>query len=187
MHTEPSAFTRRACLGWVAACGVSPWAWAQTAPAAPGKTTPPAKPPSGPTGGTGPGVHSPDSPYAPLAPRSDVVPWSTLSQVEHKVDKSRIVQVYTPAILALHQKTVRVQGFMAPLDPGERQVHFLLTSVPLTCAFCTPGGAESMVQVRTRGSIRYSLEAVVVEGRFHVLHNDSTGFYYRMTDAVAVK
>jgi uncharacterized protein len=183
MSTEPMALTRRRCLGLFTAWGLVPWggsglAIAQTA-------APPT--PKPPTGGTGAGVHSPDSPYAPLVPRSDVVAWSTLSQVEQKVVKSRIVQVYAPAILALHQKTVRVQGFMAPLDPGERQVHFLLTSVPLTCAFCTPGGAESMVQVRTRGSVRYSMEAVVVEGRFHVLHNDSTGFYYRMTDAVAVK
>jgi uncharacterized protein len=181
MPTEPSTLTRRVCLGLVAFCGAAPWAWAQTNPAAPGKNSPPAK------SASGPGIHSPDSPYAPLAPRSDVVPWSTLSQVEQKVEKSRIVQVYDPAILALHQKTVRLQGFMAPLDPGERQVHFLLTSVPLTCAFCTPGGAESMVQVRTRSSIRYSMEAVVVEGRFQVLHNDSTGFYYRMTDAISVK
>lgn len=139
------------------------------------------------TGGHGEGYHSPLSPFAPLPKRDDVVPWSTLAQVEQRVERSRVVQVYAPVILALNQKTVRLQGFMAPLDPGERQKHFLLTSVPLTCAFCTPGGAESIVQVRSRTPIRYTMEGLVVEGRFHVLQNDTFGFYYRLTDAVAVR
>ena len=39
---------------------------------------------------------------------------------------------------------------MMPLEPGERQKHFLLTSVPLTCSFCVPGGPESMVEVKTK-------------------------------------
>jgi hypothetical protein len=28
--------------------------------------------------------------------------------------------------------------------------------------------------------------AIVVEGRFHVLHNDSLGFFYRITHAIEV-
>ena len=44
-----------------------------------------------------------------------------------------------------------------------------------------------MVEVRTKTPVQYSLEAVVVEGRFAVLADDPYGMYYRMTDAVAVK
>lgn len=137
-------------------------------------------------GGQGAGVHSPESAYAPLPVRTDVVAWSTLADISTRTERNRVVQVYSPAILALNQRTVRVQGFMTPLDPGERQVHFLLTSVPLTCPFCTPGGPESIVQVRSRRPVRYTMGALVVEGRFHVLHNDSLGFFYRITDAVPV-
>jgi hypothetical protein len=57
-------------------------------------------------------------------------------------------------VLALNDKPQRVQGFMMPLDPGEKQKHFLLTSVPLTCSFCTPGGPESMVEVFTKTPIK---------------------------------
>ncbi|KJS77028.1 MAG: hypothetical protein JM57_00895 [Comamonadaceae bacterium BICA1-1] len=137
-------------------------------------------------GGQGAGIHSPESAYAPLPVRTDVVAWSTLADISTRTERNRVVQVYSPAILALNQRTVRVQGFMTPLDPGERQVHFLLTSVPLTCPFCTPGGPESIVQVRSRRPVRYTMGALVVEGRFHVLHNDSLGFFYRITDAVQV-
>ena len=147
----------------------------------------PAGTPSALPHGQGAGVHSPLSPFAPLKPRSDVVAWSVLTDVRTEVRNRRIVPVYTDAVQALDQKKVRLQGFMMPLGPGEQQRHFLLASVPLTCSFCTPGGPESMVEVRTRQPVKYSLQAVVVEGRFHVLQNDPYGLYYRFTEAVGVK
>jgi hypothetical protein len=138
-------------------------------------------------GGSGPGVHSPDSPFAPLSERADVVPWSVLTDVKTKAEKNRILPVFTVSQMALNQKSQRIQGFMMPLEPGEKQKHFLLTSVPMTCSFCTPGGPESMVEVKTKTPVKYTLEPVVVEGRFLVLADDSYGLYYRVTDAVGVK
>ena len=110
-----------------------------------------------------------------------------LTAVKTKNDKNRILPIFNIGQLALHQKTQRIQGFMMPLDPGEKQTHFLLSSVPLTCAFCLPGGPESMVEVKTRTPVRYSMEPVVVEGRFLVLNDDSFGLYYRITDATSIK
>jgi uncharacterized protein len=137
--------------------------------------------------GQGAGVHSPLSPFPPLPQRRDVVPWSVLTDISTRIENRRIVPVYTSAVRRLDQKTQRIQGFMMPLEPGEQQRHFLLSSVPLTCSFCTPGGPESMVEVRTKAPVRYSLGAVVVEGKFHVLTNDTYGLYYRITEAVGVK
>ena len=137
--------------------------------------------------GQGAGVHSPLSPFAPLPKRDDVMAWSLLTDVTTRIEKKRIVPVYSAEVKALDQKKQRLQGFMMPLDPGEQQRHFLLSSVPLTCSFCTPGGPESMVEVRTKVPVKYSQGAVVVEGTFHVLPSDPFGFYYRFTDAVGVK
>lgn len=132
-------------------------------------------------------MHSPLSPFAPLPQRRDVVPWSVLTDIGTRIENRRIVPVYTSAVRRLDQKTQRIQGFMMPLEPGEQQRHFLLSSVPLTCSFCTPGGPESMVEVRTKSPVKYSLGAVVVEGKFHVLTNDPYGLYYRITEAVGVR
>jgi len=137
--------------------------------------------------GTGAGVHGANSPFAPLPERADVLPWSVLTAVKTKVEKNRILPVFSTSIQALGQKSQRIQGFMMPLDPGEKQKHFLLSSVPLTCAFCVPGGPESMVEVKTKTPVKYSMEAVVVQGQFAVLNDDPYGLYYRITDAVAVK
>jgi uncharacterized protein len=137
--------------------------------------------------GQGAGVHSPNSPFAPLTQRTDVLAWSMLTAITTKNEKNKILPVFGVQQLALHQKTQKLQGFMMPLEPGERQRHFLLTSVPLTCSFCLAGGPESMVEVRTKTPVKYSLEPVVVEGVFQVLNDDPYGLYYRITDAVAVK
>lgn len=140
-----------------------------------------------PGGGSGPGVHSPNSPFAPLPQRADVLPWSVLTEVKTKLVNKRVLPVYPSDVQALNDKTQRIQGFMMPLEPGEKQKHFLLTSVPLTCSFCTPGGPESMVEVFTKTPVKYSMEPVVVDGKFAVLADDPYGLYYRITDAVAVK
>jgi hypothetical protein len=137
--------------------------------------------------GSGAGVHSPNSPFAPLQDRADVLPWSLLTTVKTKTEKNRVLPVFPANVQALNQKSQRVQGFMMPLEPGEKQKHFLLSSVPLTCSFCLPGGPESMVEVKTKTSVKYSMEAVVVEGQFAVLKDDPYGLYYRITDAVAIK
>jgi hypothetical protein len=137
--------------------------------------------------GTGAGVHSPDSPIAPLVERRDVVSWSLLGTVKLRDVRTGPRPVFSAEQLALQQRAQRVQGFMMPLEPGVNQKHFLLTSVPLTCSFCIPGGPESMVEVFTKTPVKYTQEPVVVEGRFAVLTDDPHGLYYRMLDAVSVK
>jgi uncharacterized protein len=137
--------------------------------------------------GTGPGVHSANSPFAPLPARGDVVSWEVLTAVKTRAEKNKLLPNFDKAQLALNQKTQRIQGFMMPLEPGEKQTHFLLSSVPMTCSFCTPGGPESMVEVKTRTPVRYTLDPVTVEGKFAVLADDPYGLYYRLTEAVSVK
>ena len=136
--------------------------------------------------GQGPGVHGANSLFPPLAAREDVVAWSTLTSVKSRREKNRYLPKFTMEQMALNQKIQRIQGFMMPLDPGASQTHFLLSAVPLTCPFCIPGGPESMIEVRSKKPVKYSMEPVVVEGRFLVLTDDAYGLYYRITDASSV-
>jgi hypothetical protein len=136
--------------------------------------------------GKGAGIHSPNSPFKPLQERADVLSWSLLTDVKTKNIKGNIVPVFNAAQMSLNQRTQRVQGFMMPLESGEKQKHFLLSSVPLNCGFCTPGGPESMIEVYTKTAVRYSIQPVVVEGTFQVLVNDQFGVYYKIADAKPV-
>lgn len=123
----------------------------------------------------------------PLQERSDVVSWKVFSQVELVKQKDRYVPQFAAAVAALDNKEVKVQGFMMPLQMGDKQQHFVLTAMPQTCAFCLPGGPEAMVEVKTKTPVKYTFEPVVVSGKLAVLKDDPTGVFYRLTDAVPTK
>jgi hypothetical protein len=96
------------------------------------------------------------------------------------------VPQFTKEIEALDKKEVKLQGFMMPLDTGEKQKRFLLTSMPPSCAFCMPGGPDQLVEVQAKTPVKYGFDPIVVTGKFVVLKDDPMGLYYRLTDAVAV-
>ena len=123
----------------------------------------------------------------PLAERNDVVSWKLFAQVELVKQKDRYVPQFARDVAALDQKQVKVQGFMMPLEVGDKQSHFVLTAMPQTCAFCLPGGPESMVEVKSKTAVKYTFEPVVLTGKLSILKEDPTGVFYRLTDAVPAK
>jgi hypothetical protein len=125
--------------------------------------------------------------FKPLPDRNDVVSWKLLSQVELVKQKDRYVPQFGKDVAALDQKEVKVQGFIMPLQLGDKQSHFVLTATPQTCAFCLPGGPESMMEVKSKVPVKYTFEPVVLTGKLSVLKDDPTGVFYRLTDAVPAK
>jgi hypothetical protein len=147
---------------------------------------------------TGPGGHVPPpgskfgaqpdpAAFKPLPERKDVVSWKLLAQVELVKLKDRYAPQYAAAVTALDKKDVKLQGFMMPLQMGDKQSHFVLTAMPQSCAFCVPGGPEQMVEVKTKRPVAYGFEPVVLSGKLEVLKDDPNGLFYRLTDAVLAK
>ena len=122
--------------------------------------------------------------FKPLVERKDVVSWKLLAEVELVKQNDRYVPQFSQGVAALDQKEVKLQGFMMPLEMGDKQTHFVLAALPVTCAFCLPGGPEALVEVKTRQPVKYSFDPIVVRGRMSVLRDDPTGVFYRVTDAV---
>ena len=129
----------------------------------------------------------PLSPYAakPLPELKGVVSWKTLAEVTPVRQEDRFVPQFSKDISALDKKEVKLQGFMMPLDMGEKQKRFLLVAMPPTCAFCLPGGPDQLVEVLAKNPVKYGFDPVVVTGKFAVLKDDPMGLYYRLTEAVA--
>jgi hypothetical protein len=175
----------RRCLAALSFAALAVQASAQT-PAQPSSAASAADVPAGAIG-QGPGYHDPRSPFKPITARDGVVPWQLLASVTSRAEKNRIVPVFAAPVQALNNQVVRLEGFMMPLEPGEKQRHFLLSSVPTTCAFCVPAGPEGLVEVRSRTPVKYGLEPVLVEGKLAVLSNDPYGLYYRIVDAQPVQ
>jgi len=125
--------------------------------------------------------------FKPLQDRKDVVSWRLLAQVELIKQKNRYVPQFSAGVTALNAKEVKVQGFMMPLEMGDRQSHFILSAMPQSCSFCMPGGPESLVEVRTKAPVKFGFDPVVLSGKLAVLKDDPTGVFYRLTEAVLAK
>jgi uncharacterized protein len=154
-------------VGALAACAS---AWAQPSAGPP----PPAVP-------VAPGQMITPQQY--LAEKPGVTSWRVLGLVQPIKTGNKIVPEYDKQINVLNGKTVKVQGFMLPLDMGDKQKRFLLSAAPPHCTFCLPGGAETMIEVRAKNAVRYGFDAVTLSGKLAVLKDDPTGLYYRLTDA----
>ncbi len=125
-------------------------------------------------------------PSKPLPEAPGVVSWMTLTQVEQVKVNKKIHAQFSDAVTALDKKEVRLQGFMMPLETGNKQKHFLLSARPVTCGFCLPGGAESLIEVKAKVAVTHTFGPILISGKMAVLKDDPTGLYYRLTDAVLV-
>ena len=134
---------------------------------------------------TPPGA-SPEA-FKPLPERQDVVSWKLLGQVELVKMKDRYVPQFAAGVSALDKRDVKLQGFMMPLEMGDKQSHFILSAMPQSCAFCLPGGPEQLVEIKSKTPVKYTFEPIMLSGKLAVLKDDPTGVYYRLTDAVPAK
>jgi hypothetical protein len=121
-----------------------------------------------------------------LPERPGVVSWKTLAQVEPVKQGGKMVPEFSRAIMALDRTEVKVQGFMIPLDIGDKQRRFLISAVPPHCQFCLPAGPDSLIEVEAKAPVNYTFDPVVISGRFAVVKDDPSGVLYRLTGAARV-
>ena len=122
-----------------------------------------------------------------LPEQAGVVSWRTLSRVESEHIGIRIVPRFSSEILELDQKDVKLQGFIVALGVGDKQSRFLISATPIDCQFCLPAGPEALVEVLASAPVRYSVDPVVVSGKFSVLKDEAGGLLYRLTGAQVVE
>ena len=112
------------------------------------------------------------------------VPWSLLSAATIKMSKGKLGPAFPAALLPLNGKLVKLQGYILPIEAGQTHRYFLLSAWSPTCPFCQTAGPEAVVEVRARTAVKYSIDAVAVEGRLMLLDNDASGMFYRLVEAV---
>ncbi|GGI19836.1 DUF3299 domain-containing protein [Oxalicibacterium faecigallinarum] len=116
-----------------------------------------------------------------------VTSWNTLAMVKQKKVKNQILPAFAKEVVALDKREIKVQGFMMPLEPGEKQKHFLLSIYPQSCSYCLPAGPEGVVEVNAKTPVKYTFEPVVISGTMEILQDDPMGLYYRMNNAAISK
>ena len=127
---------------------------------------------------------------APEAPAAALT-WDELMNLEVTVETLAALQSvfhvsYPDSLKAKDGTVVRIRGFMYPLEAGETHTYFLLSALPPSCPFCLPASARGLVEVTCDEGVRYTLEPVLLEGRFELLEEDDalgTGLHYRLNNA----
>lgn len=138
-------------------------------------------------GATAAMAQAPQPPHDPqtsmLPDAKGAVAWSLLSKTAIRRIEGRLAPDFPAALRPLDGKTVKVQGYLLPLEAGQVHRRFLLSAWSPSCPFCLTAGPEAMVEVKAKSAVKYSLEPVVVQGRLELLGNDPAGMFYRLLDA----
>jgi hypothetical protein len=115
-----------------------------------------------------------------------VLPWAELMKARVRYQADTVEAEFPKEIAAHNGKTVKLAGFMMPLEPDRKQKRFLLTSNPPSCFFHVPGGPAGAIEVFSDAGIEASWDPVILEGRFETVTRSELGVIYRMTGARAV-
>jgi hypothetical protein len=123
--------------------------------------------------------------------RAGVVSWDTLRELDVVYETKGPGMTdfrtdFTSRLLELDGRSVKLIGFIYPVEAGETHQRFLLSAYPPSCPFCLPGNATEMVEVFARVPIAFTYDAVVLEGRFELLRDDPSGLLYRLHNANTV-
>lgn len=113
--------------------------------------------------------------------------WDELMQARLEYTDMNLVASFPDSIKSRAGQTVKISGFMMPLEPDLKQKHFLLTSNPPSCFFHVPGGPAGSVEVLAAEGVEVSWDPVVIEGRFEPQETSEYGVVYQLHDARLVK
>ncbi len=117
-----------------------------------------------------------------------VTSWDVLANgVELDLTADDMTPKYNKDLQALEGKEVILQGFMMPLEQGEKQKKFLLTAMAPTCPYCLPGGPESMVEVTCKSGVKTTFEDLAVKGKLELVKKFEEGIFFRLHGAEEVK
>lgn len=114
------------------------------------------------------------------------LPWDDLMQAQVRFEDMMLFADFPAEVAERSGETVKVSGFMMPLETGMKQRWFLLTAHPPSCFFHVPGGPSGVVEVFAEEGIEVAWDPIVLEGRFETLEK-SDGGVYRLHDARIVE
>lgn len=112
------------------------------------------------------------------------LPWATLAQARISYEEDGTLLAQFPSELAKRDgQTVKLAGFMMPLEPEHKQKHFLLTSNPPSCFFHIPGGPTGAVEIKADQGIAVDWDLLVLQGRLQTVKRSDLGVVYRLLEA----
>jgi len=130
--------------------------------------------------------------YEPIKAKNGAVSWDIFAATKEIERQEPDGKGYTnywlePAfgkeIRKLDGKTVKLMGYMFPLDSSDKQSKFLFGPYPPSCAFHYHVNANQVVEVAAAEPILFSWEPVTIEGTLTLVEKDAYSVFYRLKQA----
>ncbi|MFK7844800.1 MAG: DUF3299 domain-containing protein [Rhodothermales bacterium] len=116
--------------------------------------------------------------------------WNTLEDFDYVEKEDGFWGIeFGEAVRKLAGTSIKIYGFMMPLENSMKQSHFILSMMPLDgCQFCAPGTQAQFIEVKVSEGegIEYTLEPIDISGTFELLPDAPIGVYFLVKDAELV-
>ena len=111
--------------------------------------------------------------------------WDELDNLTYVENNGEWSIEFGEAVKNLEGKSVRIYGFMMPLESTLEQKHFILSMLPLDgCQFCAPGTQAQFIEIKVKGDgIRYTFDPIEIAGTFELIPDAPMGVYFLIKDA----
>ncbi|MEL7120196.1 MAG: DUF3299 domain-containing protein [Bacteroidota bacterium] len=124
------------------------------------------------------------------------IDWDLLAHIDYieryteEVEAYVAYPIFDPIVKALNGKTVRIKGFLIPIDEtGDENILVLSANPYSSCFFCGGAGPESVMDILLKDkSKRFNTDEVVTfEGKLKLNDSDLYFLNYIMEDAKVVR
>lgn len=115
--------------------------------------------------------------------------WQVLAEVSFKTEADKAGYTIERPLFSKYLKTfqgkkVRLKGYIIPLEESGGKGKFMLSSLPFNlCYFCGAAGPETVVEVDTKESVKFTTKQIVIEGTLDLNDTDPDHHIYILRTA----
>lgn len=119
--------------------------------------------------------------------------WKTMEDVRFENATSDAgyrmeVPVFGSRVKELQGNTIRLKGYIIPLQELRGQNYFVFSRYPFNlCYFCGAAGPETIIEVNSQQEIPFTEDLIELEGRFELNASDPDHLMYRLKEAKQLK
>ena len=120
--------------------------------------------------------------------------WKTLSRITYTKEYDEVMgfkidkPVFSEEIKALDGKVVTIRGFIIPTEGYKSHTEFIFSAFPYSmCFFCGGAGPETVMEVVTKTSVKYTAEAITLRGVLRLNAEDINRLMYFLEEAEPVE
>ncbi len=114
--------------------------------------------------------------------------WDTLSKTMVTMNEktATYTAIFPDNVQELTGQTIKISGFILPLESTEKFTHFLLSKRTPTCFFCPPGEPNEIIEVFAEKPTKWADDLVTYQGQMTLIQGADTGIFFQLKNAIPI-